>query len=90
MGRMRIKKKEAVIPFQETVAFRLLLAGGWAVLFIVALYILAGAFRTSTVLAIVSGAVSVASAYGIVYNLDHMREAKVSKQTMNRLKRRGN
>ncbi|HEY2379930.1 MAG TPA: hypothetical protein VGK48_01995 [Terriglobia bacterium] len=85
---MRIKKKEAVIPFRETVAFRLLIAGGWAVLFIVALYILAGAFRTSLVLAIVSGLVAVGSAYGIVYNLDHMRDAKVPKETMNRMKRR--
>lgn len=88
MGRMRIKKKEAVIPFRETVAFRMLLAGGWFIVFVAFLYILAGAFRTNTILAIVSGLVSVASAYGIVYNLDHMRDAKVPKHTMDRMKRR--
>jgi len=88
MGRMRIKKKETVIPFRETVAFRLIVVGGWAVVFIIALYTLAGAFRTSTPLAIISGIASVAAAYGIIYNLDHMRDAKVPKNTLNRMKRR--
>jgi hypothetical protein len=88
MGRMRIKKKEAVIPFRETVAFRLIIVGGWLVFFIIALYTLAGAFRTSTPLAIISGIASVAAAYGIIYNLDHMRDAKVPKNTLNRMKRR--
>jgi len=88
MGRMRIKKKEAVIPFRETVAFRLIIVGGWVVVFIIALYTLAGAFRTSTPLAIISGIASVAAAYGIIYNLDHMRDAKVPKNTLNRMKRR--
>jgi hypothetical protein len=86
MGRMRIKKKEAVIPFRETVAFRLIIVGGWVVVFIIALYTLAGAFRTSTPLAIISGIASVAAAYGIIYNLDHMRDAKVPKNTLNRMK----
>jgi len=88
MGRMRIKKKETVIPFRETVAFRLIVVGGWLVVFIIALYTLAGAFRTSTPLAIISGIASVAAAYGIIYNLDHMRDAKVPKNTLNRMKRR--
>jgi len=88
MGRMRIKKKEAVIPFRETVAFRLIIVGGWVVVFIIALYTLAGAFRTSTPLAIISGIASVAAAYGIIYNLDHMRDAKIPKNTLNRMKRR--
>jgi hypothetical protein len=88
MGRMRIKKKEVVIPFRETMAFRLIVVGGWVVVFIIALYTLAGAFRTSTPLAIISGIASVAAAYGIIYNLDHMRDAKVPKNTLNRMKRR--
>jgi len=88
MGRMRIKKKEVVIPFRETVAFRLIVVGGWVVVFIIALYTLAGAFRTSTPLAIISGIASVAAAYGIIYNLDHMRDAKIPKNTLNRMKRR--
>ena len=86
MGRMRIKKKEAVIPFRETLAFRMLIAGGWLVVFIIFLYIFAGAFRTNMVLAIVSGAVSIAAAYGIIYNLDHIREAKVPKKLSRKLR----
>lgn len=85
---MRIKKKEVVIPFRETVAFRMIILTGWVVVFIIALYTFASAFRTSTPLAIVSGVASVAAAYGIIYNLDHMRDAKVPKNTMNRMKRR--
>ena len=85
---MRIKKKEAVIPFRETLAFRMIIVAGWVVVFFVALYILAGAYRTNIVLAIVSGVASVAAAYGIIYNLDHLRDAKVPKQTLNRMKRR--
>jgi hypothetical protein len=88
MGRMRIKKKEAVIPFRETLAFRMIIVAGWVVVFFVALFILAGAFRTNIVLAIVSGIASVASAYGVIYNLDHLRDAKIPKQTLHRMKRR--
>lgn len=85
---MRIKKKEAVIPFRETVAFRMIVSAGWALVFVVALYVLAGAFRTNIALAIVSGLASISAAYGIIFNLDRMREAKVPKQTLNRMKRR--
>jgi hypothetical protein len=88
MGRMRIKKKEAVIPFRETLAFRMIIVAGWVIVFFVALFILASAYRTNIVLAIVSGIASVAAAYGIIYNLDHLRDAKVPKQTLNRMKRR--
>src|SRR5215471_11549097 len=52
MGRMRIKKKDAVIPFRETLAYRMMLAGGSLVVFIVALYVLVGAISTSMAAAI--------------------------------------
>jgi len=63
MGRMRIKK-DAVIPFRETLAYRMMLAGGSLVVFIVALYVLVGAISTSLAAAIVSDAVGVAAAFG--------------------------
>src|SRR5262245_6969750 len=88
MGRMRIKKKDAVIPFRETLAYRMILAGASLIVFIVALYILVGSLSTNTTSAIASGAIGVAAAFGIFYNLDHLREAKVPKRTMNRMKRR--
>lgn len=88
MGRMRIKKKEAVIPFRETIAFRMILLTVSVIFFLVALYVLARAFRTSLTLTIASGAAVVAAAIAVFYNLDHMRDAKIPKHTMNRLKRR--
>jgi hypothetical protein len=88
MGRMRIKKKEVVMPFRDTLAFRMILLTGSIVVFIVALYILAGAISTSITAAVASGAVGIAAALAIFYNLDHLREAKIPKQTLNRMKRR--
>jgi hypothetical protein len=88
MGRMRIKKKDAVIPFRETLAYRMILAGASLIVFVVALYILVGSLSTNMTAAIASGAIGVAAAFGIFYNLDHLREAKVPKRTLNRMKRR--
>ena len=85
---MRIKKKEVVIPFRETLAYRMMLAGGSAIVLVVALYILAGAITTSIGAAAASGAVGVAAAIAIFYNLDHLREAKIPKRTLSRMKRR--
>jgi uncharacterized membrane protein (GlpM family) len=85
---MRIKKKEAVLPLRDTLAFRMILLSGSVVVFIVALYILVGAVRSSMAGAIASGAVGAAAAFAIFYNLDHLREAKIPKQTLNRMKRR--
>lgn len=88
MGRIRIKKKEAVIPFRQTLAFRMILLTGSVIVLLVALFTLAGAFSTNITVAIVSGVVSIAAAVAIFYNIDHMREAKIPKQTLNRMKRR--
>jgi hypothetical protein len=88
MGRMRIKKKETVIPFRETLAYRMICGGGALVVFVIALYILVGAVTTSLTTAIISGAIGVAAAFGIFYNLDRLREARVPKRTLQRMKRR--
>jgi len=88
MGRMRIKKKDAVIPFRNTLAYRMIFAGASLIVFVVALYNLVGALSTSPTIAIASGAIGVAAAFGIFYNLDHLREAKIPKRTLNRMKRR--
>jgi uncharacterized membrane protein YbhN (UPF0104 family) len=88
MGRMRIKKKEAVIPFRETMAYRMIIAGGSLLVFMAALYVLVGAVATNMTLAIAAGVVGAAAAFGIFYNLDRLREAKIPKRTLNRMKRR--
>ena len=88
MGRIRIKKKETVTPFRETLAYRMMLVAGSVIVFIIALYILAGAVSTNITTAIASGVVGIAAAYGIFYNLDHLRDVKIPKRTLTRMKRR--
>jgi uncharacterized membrane protein (GlpM family) len=85
---MRIKKKDAVIALRDTLAFRMMLLSGSVVVFVVALYILVGAVRSGLAGAIASGAVSVAAAVAIFYSLNHLRDAKIPRQTLNRMKRR--
>src|SRR5262245_55831564 len=82
MGRVRIKKKEAIIPFRETVAYRMILAGGSLLVFMVALYTLVGAIGTNLTLLIASGVIGAFAAFGIFYNLDQLRYAKVPKRTL--------
>jgi uncharacterized membrane protein (GlpM family) len=87
MGRMRIKKKETVIPFRETLAYRMILIGASLIVFVIALYLLVSAISTNMTMAIASGVVGLAAALSLFYNLDRLREAKVPKRTLNRMKR---
>jgi hypothetical protein len=88
MGRMRIKKKESVLPFRETLAYRMILIGASLIVFVIALYLLVSNISTNMTLAIASGVVGLAAALSLFYNLDRLREAKVPKRTLNRMKRR--
>ena len=87
MGRMRIKKKETVLPFRETLAYRMILIGASLIVFVIALYLLVSAISTNMTIAIASGVVGLAAALSLFYNLDRLREAKVPKRTLNRMKR---
>jgi hypothetical protein len=87
MGRMRIKKKETVLPFRETLAYRMILIGASIIAFVIALYLLVSAISTNMTMAIASGVVGLAAALSLFYNLDRLREAKVPKRTLNRMKR---
>ena len=89
MGRMRIKKKETVIPFRETVAYRMMCLLASVVAFAIAFYIMVGALRAGvTISFIVSGVFAIAAAFAAFFNIDRLRSAKIPKQTLNRLKRR--
>jgi uncharacterized membrane protein len=89
MGRLRIKKKEVVTPFRETLAYRMLLASGWMLVFLVALYFAIGALRAGNNLqSIASGAVCVVSAFSVFQNLDRMRDVRIPQRTLKRMKRR--
>ena len=89
MGRMRIKKKDTVIPFRQTVGYRFSLLTGSIIIFLVALYVTITAFRAGgTVLLIGSSLLTIAAAVAVFYNLDHMRDVKVPDSTLKRIKRR--
>ena len=89
MGRMRIKKKDVVLPFRETMAYRLLLAAGSIVLLLGTLYFviryLQSGNRTGLIVSIVAAVMAVTSLF---YNLGEVRNAKVPAATLKRARRR--
>jgi hypothetical protein len=88
MGRMRIKKKDAVIPFRETMAYRTILILGCLIALLVGTYVLIVNLATNTPLAIAGGVVAAAAAFLTFYNVDQTRHARVPKRTLDRMKRR--
>ena len=89
VGRLRIKKKEAVIPFRETLAYRMILLVASVIAFLIALYITIGAFQIGISATSISSAIIAAgAAFAIFYNVDHLRDARIPKQTLSRMKRR--
>jgi hypothetical protein len=89
MGRLRIKKKETVLPFRETLAYRMLLSTGSVLVFLIALYSAIGGMRTgNTIASVVSAAVGIVVAFAVFHNLDRMRDARIPQRTLKRMKRR--
>jgi ABC-type uncharacterized transport system permease subunit len=89
MGRLRVKKKEFVIPFRETLAYRLLLAASSVFLLLVTIYFLvkyAGSGNSAGLIVSVLSAVMAATA--VFYNLGQVRNARVSPSALKRAKRR--
>jgi hypothetical protein len=89
MGRLRIKKKESVIPFRDTLAYRLLLTAGAVVLLLFTIYFLMKYVSMGhTTGMIISVGAAVMAATAVFYNLGQMRNARVSPSAMKRAKRR--
>ena len=89
MGRLRIKKKEAVVPFRETLAYRMLLASGSVLVFLAALYSAINSLRSgNTISLIASAVVAIVAAFAVFHNLDHMRDVRIPQRTLKRMKRR--
>jgi len=89
MGRLKIKKKGAVVPFRQTMAYRMLLLTLSILFFIYTLYEMVVSLAANNTLAfIMSAVVGVAAAFAVFYNLDHLKSAKVPPQTLKRMKRR--
>jgi hypothetical protein len=90
MGRLRVKKKEAVIPFRETLAYRFLLAIASVFLFMVTVYFLMKYVGSGNNVGMIASAVfAVMAGTAVFYNLGQVRNARVSPSAMKRAKRRG-
>ena len=88
MGRKRIKKKEAVLPFRETVAYHFIMVVAAFVLFVIASIQIIRSIRIeSTPAIVVSALLAVAAAFFVIYNLGRMRTARVPRRTAQRMRR---
>ena len=89
MGRLRIKKKEKVVPFRETMAYRLLLITTSAVLFMFMFFQAVTNWQARNRPAlIISGGIGILALVVVFYNLDKARYARVSEHTTKRMRRR--
>ena len=89
MGRLRIKKKDAVLPFRQTMAYRLLLAIGSLLIVMVTVFFVIRYIQSGNNIGmIVSIAVTVMGVTALLYNLGEVRNAKVPASTLKRAKRR--
>jgi hypothetical protein len=89
MGRLRIKKKDAVVPFRQTMAYRLLLALGSLLLVILTTFFLMRYIQSgNNVGMIVSIVGAVMAVTSLFYNLGEVRNAKVPANTLKRARRR--
>ncbi len=89
MGRLRIKKKEVVLPFRQTVAYRFIIVAVLLIVFLIGGTRAISSFqRADTTGMIVGIALALASAVGAFYNLEKMRYARIPKKTAMRMKRR--
>jgi hypothetical protein len=86
---MKIKKKEAVIPFRETLPYRMGLLAASIILSLFALYQAIIAFRLDNLVGFgIAGALAVAGILGTFYNLGHLGDVRLPKRTAQRMKRR--
>ena len=89
MGRMKIKKKESIMPFRQTMAYRMLLLTA-SILFCGFMLYDAGIqmAANNTLPFIIAVIVAGAAAIAVFYNLDHLRSAKIPAATAKRMKRK--
>lgn len=89
MGRIRIKKKNRVLPFRETVAYRFIIIAAALILFVIAVFQVFSAIRSdNTPALIIAALIAAASAFVGLHNFSRMQTAKIPKQTLQRMKRR--
>ena len=89
MGRLRIKKKDLVIPFRQTLAYRSILLAGSVLLLFFGLYVLYGAMISKQTPAfLLSAFLGIVGAALTFYNYDQLRHAKIPERTAKRARLR--
>lgn len=89
MGRLRIKKKDSVLPFRQTLAYRGIMLAGSVVMFFTGLYILFGALAANNTLAfILSAVIGVGGVFLTFYNFDRLRYARLPERMAKRARQR--
>jgi hypothetical protein len=86
---MRIKRKDSVIPFRKTLAYRLLLAtGSFLLLMMTAYFIVRYVNAGHNTGILVSVLASVMAVTALFYNLSEIRNARVPQSALKRARRR--
>ena len=86
---MRIKKKDAVVPFRDTLAYRLLLATVSVIILMGTVFFLISYAQSGNRIGMIaSGAAAVMAGTAVFYNIGQVRNAKVPASTLKRAKRR--
>jgi hypothetical protein len=89
MGRLKIKKKDVVIPFRETLAYRMILLAISVLFFVFTLYQTIVSLRgNNTVMLIIAAALTAVAVLAVFYNIGHLRDAWVPERTLTSMKRR--
>lgn len=90
MGRLKIKKKDTVLPFRQTFVYRMLLLALSILFFVFTLYEMTMAWSVNNTLAfIIAAMTAICASFLIFYNLDRLKLAKVPESTLKRIKRSG-
>ena len=86
---MKIKKKEVLLPFRQTLAYRLLIITLLIGAFLYTVYEMVISIQTSNTLAFIIAAIAgVIVSIFIFMNLERLRAIKLPAQTVKRMKRR--
>ena len=86
---MRIKKKDVVTPFRETVAYRMMLLTLSILLCVYTIYETTVALAENNTLAFIIAAIlAVGAAMVVFFNLERLSKARIPQRTLKRMKRR--
>ena len=89
MGRLRIKKKAEVIPFRETLAYRMILLTMSGVLFLIFVYRMFASFREdNTYSMMLFTGLTLLTGFAVFYNMENLKNVRFSPDAMKRMKRR--